>query len=177
MWEEIKGIVGILADKARMPAGELIDFMLGMGWWGIIPLFFVVVCLYIVAIVGLLGGPVVTIISAIALVVSVVGHLAIEGVEFSFAKPLAGIGVGVSWTTIGFLAVMVFENWMKGFIFDDIFMYVYRIFAFFWIITGFIGFFFLYNSPILVMIMGLLILAPPFVVILYDEVLSYFKKH
>ena len=176
MWEEIKGIVGILADKARMPAGELIDFMLGMGWWGIIPLFFVVICLFLIAVMGFLGGPVVTIISAIALVVSVVGHLAIEGVEFSLAKPLAGVGVGVLWTAIGFLAIVVFENWMEKSVFDGIFMYVYRIFAFFWIITGIIGFL-LYNSPMLVLIMVLLIVAPPFVFILCYEVLSYFKKH
>lgn len=176
MWEEIKGIAGALADKARMPADELIDFMLGMGWWGIIPLFFVVICLFLAAVVGLLGGPVVTIISAIALVVSVVGHLAIEGVEFSLAKPLAGIGVGVSWTAIGLLVAKVFENWMEDWTFDT-FIHIYGIFAFFWVITLVIGWLFLYKSIILAMIMGLFIVAPPFIAILYDKVLSYFKRH
>lgn len=170
MWEEIKSIVGILAEKARMPAGELIDFMLGMGWWGIIPLFFVVVCLYIVAVVGLLGGPVVTIISAIALVVSVIGHLSIEGVEFSFAKPMVGVGVGVLWTAIGLLVAKIFENWMGNVsaVSDNAFLHVHAIFAFFWIITGLIGFLFVYKSPILFVIMGLLVVAPPFIAILYD---------
>lgn len=175
MWEEIKGIAGILADKARTPAGELVDFMLGMGWWGIIPLFFVVVCLYIVAVVGLLGGPVVTIISAIALVVSVIGHLAIENVEFSFAKPLVGIGAGLSWTAIGLLVAKVFENWMDSWPTDTTFAHVYSMFAFFWVVTNGIGFLFLHKNPILMTAMMLLMVVVPFIVILYDKVLSYFK--
>lgn len=174
MWEEIKGILSVLAEKAREPAGELFDFMLGMGWWGIVPLFFVVICLFLAAIVGLLGGPVVTIISAVALVVSVIGHLAIEGVEFSFAKPLAGIGVGVSWTAIGLLVAKVFENWMEDWTFDT-FIHIYGIFTFFWVITLVIGGLFLYKSIMLAMIMVLLMVAPPFIAILYDKVLSCFK--
>ena len=76
------------------------DAALNMGGWGIALIF---LCVLVALMAGVIIGPLMMLLGVIALVVTAVGTLAVDNIQFSFAAPFLSIVAGAVMSIVSLL--------------------------------------------------------------------------